>query len=182
MGADDYRATIEWMDAPVTTLADIWPAQPRAMVVGLNPAPVSVEAGHYYQGRTGQRQMGRLAAADVFEPPRSGTFYEETALSSGIGFTDIVKRPTSGEKDVGPDELRHGQRLLARELEARGVGLIVCVFRHPVIALRGAAGPPGFQKTRTTWGAEVFRMPGPFAPAPEATAAMQTLRERLRGR
>lgn len=44
----DYQSVEEWMDAEVLTLADVWPESPRAMIVGLNPAPASVAAGHYY--------------------------------------------------------------------------------------------------------------------------------------
>ena len=65
-----YQTQTEWMGEPVLTLAALWPEQPRAMIVGLNPAPASVEVGHYYQGRSGQRQLLRLADAGLFEGPR----------------------------------------------------------------------------------------------------------------
>lgn len=131
------------------------------MIVGLNPAPSSVAAGHYYQGQVGQGQLRRLASAGLFGLP-SGRYFEEVALASSVGFTDIVKRPSRGEGDVRPEEIRHGSSLLAEKLSTRDVGLIVCVFRHPVKVLLGNEGKPGVQTKRTSWGARVFRMPGPF--------------------
>ena len=156
-----YQAREEWMGHEVLTLADVWPAEPRAMIVGLNPAPSSVEAGHYYQGQVGQGQLRKLAAAGLFGAP-SGRHFEEVALAARVGFTDVVKRPSRGEGDVGADEIRHGSAQLADKLRARGVGLIVCVFRHPVKVLLGTEGVVGMQPKVTPWGAHVFRMPGPF--------------------
>ena len=39
---------------PIETLADLPPLRDRLLFVGLNPSPVSVEAGHYHQGRLGR--------------------------------------------------------------------------------------------------------------------------------
>lgn len=166
------------MGAEVLTLADVWPEQPRAMIVGLNPAPTSVAEGHYYQGKVGQVQLRRLADAGLFPQP-AGRYFEEVAISAGVGFTDIVKRPSRGEGDVRKAEIAHGARALGEKLSARGVPLIVCVFRHPVAALLGSAGTPGVQSRRTTWGAQVFRMPGPFDRRDRVAETMAELRELL---
>lgn len=149
------------MGREVLTLADVWPEQPRAMIVGLNPAPSSVEAGHYYQGQVGQGQLRKLASAGLFTAP-AGRFFEDAAVAAGVGCTDIVKRPSRGEGDVSSDEIRFGARQLAEKLRLHDVGLVVCVFRHPVKVLLGSEGVPGMQTTLTSWGARVFRMPGPY--------------------
>jgi len=168
------------MGESVLTLEDVWPERLRAMIVGLNPAPASVEVGHYYQGRSGQRQLLRLAGAGLFRRPEFGsTFFEPEALEAGVGFTDVVKRPTRGEKDVSPKEIEFGREALSRELEARDVPLVICVFRHPVTALLGTSGTPGFQARTTSWGARVFRMPGPFAPAAEVSHVMADLSQAI---
>lgn len=65
------------MGTPTLTLADLWPDEVRAMIVGLNPAPKSVSLGHYYQGPSGQRQLNRLVACGLFPAPRTGSFFEE---------------------------------------------------------------------------------------------------------
>ncbi len=53
------------MGEQVTTLADLLRPGLRAVCVGINPSPVSVEAGHYYQGRLGQVFFARLREAGV---------------------------------------------------------------------------------------------------------------------
>lgn len=173
-----YQQRAEWMGTSVLTLADVWPESTEAMIVGLNPAPPSVEAGHYYQGRAGQRQLHRLADAGLFSLPDSSTQFEAPAVSAGVGFTDIVKRPTRGETEVNRHELEYGMARLKKRLAEREVGLIICVFRHPVKALLGDAGMPGLQKTRTSWGAQVFRMPGPYERREDVSAVMATLPSR----
>lgn len=175
-----YRATVPWMGQLVLTLGDVWPERPRGVVVGLNPTPTSVEAGHYYQGRLGQRQLLRLADAGLFRRPEPGcTFFERVALDAGIGLTDLVKRPTCSEKHLGRAEIDLGAEALSSELQARDVRLVVCVFRHPVTGLLGTSGRPGFQPGRTAWGARVFRMPGPFAPGGEVREVMAELSREL---
>lgn len=177
-GLIGWQARELWMGTEVLTLADVWPEQPRAMIVGLNPAPTSVAAGHYYQGQVGQVQLRRLADAGLFPAP-AGRHFEEAALSAGVGFTDIVKRPSRGEGDVGKDEIAYGAKTLGEKLGARGVPLIVCVFRHPVAALLGSAGTPGLQSRTTSWGAQVFRMPGPYERRERVAEIMAELRELL---
>jgi len=129
----------------------------------------------------GQRQLRRLASAGLFRLPDGARTFEDAAAASGVGFTDIVKRPTVGEKDLVAGELEHGRGLLAQKLGALGVPLVVCVFRHPVEALlgRGVAGGPGLQLARTDWGGQVFRMPGPFETPAKADLVMTELKKAL---
>lgn len=143
-----YQAREEWMGAEVLTLADVWPAKPQAMIVGLNPAHASVTAGHYYQGKVRQTQLRRLTSAALIWRV-SGGHFEAAAVESGVGFTDIVKRPSRGESDVRPDEIHFGSALLAEKLEHRDVERVVCVFWHPVKELLGDEGTPGLQAKET---------------------------------
>lgn len=170
-----YQRDVDWMGTEILTLADLWPTDVKAMIVGLNPAPRSVAAGHYYQGTYGQRQLRRLALYGLFPQPAPGEFFEESALSSGVGFLDLVKRPTTDESGPTLAERQHGRVILERALAERHVPLVICVFRHPVEALLGSVGSPGYQGDRTSWGARVFRMPGPTAPREVAAEVMSTL-------
>jgi TDG/mug DNA glycosylase family protein len=174
-----YQAREDWMGSEVLTLADVWPTTPRAMIVGLNPAPSSVAAGHYYQGQVGQGQLRKLGLAGLFTLP-AGRYFEDAAVAAGVGFTDIVKRPSRGEADVSAGELRFGSDALAEKLRSRGVELVVCVFRHPVKVLLGREGVPGMQEKRTSWGAQVFRMPGPFDKRESVARVMTELTLHLR--
>lgn len=176
-----YQAVIEWMGTAYLTLKDVWPERPRAVIVGLNPPPGSVAKGHYYQGPVGQRQMHRLVAGGLLPMPADGRTFEDAAVSVGIGFTDIVKRPTVGEKDLTRVELAFGMEALSDRLAEREVPTVICVYRQPVRALLGDEGVPGWQPRRTAWGARVFRMPGPYAATDIAASIVRGLGEQVRG-
>ena len=64
-GPGPHRITIDVGGSAIETLADLPPLRDRLLFVGLNPSPVSVEAGHYFQGRLGQLFWRRLIAADI---------------------------------------------------------------------------------------------------------------------
>ena len=49
----------------IETLADLPPLRDHLLFVGLNPSPVSVQAGHYHQGRLGRTFWRRLMLAQV---------------------------------------------------------------------------------------------------------------------
>lgn len=54
---------------------------------------------------------------------------------------------------------------------------MIGVFRHPVEALLGLKkSRPALQEATTSWGAKVFRMPGPYAKAEETTEVLAELR------
>jgi len=164
---------------PTLTLADLWPEPCMAVIVGVNPAPRSVEAGHYYQGSDGRRALTRLRAAGLL-PPDTGGFADDEAVAAGIGLTDVVKRPTRRSTELSARELADGRARLRAELEARRVPLVVCVFKRAVVALLGHTDPPGFQDEAFA-GSRVFRMPGPYAPLGEAERVMQELADHLVG-
>lgn len=176
-----HQAVETWMGAQYLTLRDLWPDNPKCSIVGINPSPPSVARGHYYQGPVGRRQMTRLCEAGLFPFPTDGNSFDDAAFAHGIGFTDIVKRPSVGEKDLRPEELAYGRPLLFAKLQAAAIPLIICVFRHPVKALIGTYGTPGFQTERTDWGAEIFRMPSPYAPVEQVETIMGQLRAWLAG-
>jgi double-stranded uracil-DNA glycosylase len=111
-----HRVTVEWMGEQIETLADLFPAEPRAVCVGINPAPHSVEAGHYYQRRHGQRFFAWLRQAGLLDPDSDG-FEDDAAVAVGIGFTDVVKRPTPHADLLTTTEKRHGAELLVEKLE-----------------------------------------------------------------
>lgn len=91
-----YQTYESWLGERVLTLADILPSDPLVVCMGINPSPTSVAIGHYYQGRLGQRFFSRLRRAELIDEVGSG-FEDDAALLRGVGFTDVVKRPTQGQ-------------------------------------------------------------------------------------
>lgn len=98
------------MGEHVETLEDFLRPGLRAACIGVNPAPRSVESGHYCQGTLGQRFFERLRSVDLL--PRGSHWEDDLGFANGIGFTDIVKRPTRSATEVRAHEFVHGHVLL----------------------------------------------------------------------
>lgn len=165
-----HQVTEEWMGQQITTLADLLRPGLRAVVIGVNPAPISVEAGHYYQGNAGRRLFDRLR--------RSGVTVgrdDDTAFSDGIGFTDVVKRPTRSAHEVGAEELAHGRDLLEDKLVVLSVPLVIFTFKKAAEPLFGRFDGHGLLTGRKLGGASVFVMPGPYAARDTVAIALRDL-------
>lgn len=169
-----HRHVEEWMGKQVTTLEDLLRPALRAVCVGINPAPPSVEVGHYYQGRLGQAFFARLRQADVL-PARVDGYEDDAAFAAGIGFTDIVKRPTTSAKDVVAAEFAHGRELLEAKLSEHKPELLIFTFKKTARVLFGPFDGNGFVPGLELAGARVFVMPGPYEGAGTANATVRHL-------
>ena len=138
-----HAVSLQWRGGTVVTLEDLLRQGLRAVSVGINPSPVSVKAGHYYQGRAGQRFFGRLRAVGVL-PDSSPGAEDDAAFAAGIGFTDIVKRPSANAKSLTTDEFEHGRRELEAKLEHYGPKLVIFVFKQTAEVLFGRFAGNGF--------------------------------------
>ncbi len=173
-----HRVSMDWMGKQVETLADLFPPSPRAICVGLNPAPTSVQAGHYYQGRQGQRFFNRLQQARVLPVSLEG-FEDDIAVTKGIGFTDVAKRPTLSADLVTREEIKHGARLLAAKLELAAAPVLIFPFKAAAVALVGRFDGNGWLHRR--FGAsQLFVMPGPYESASTAIPTIESLAGWLR--
>jgi TDG/mug DNA glycosylase family protein len=165
------------MGTEVETLADLLPADPKIVCVGINPAPTSVAVGHYYQGRQGQRFFARLVQAGVLQPVSEG-FEDDAAVAAGVGFTDLVKRPTARANEVRLDELRHGREVLERKLAHAGTPALVFPFKAAAVALVGTFDGNGWLP-RQFGGCRLFVMPGPYEKRASADATIAMLGPQL---
>lgn len=102
----------------VLTLADIVPSSgpTRMLIVGKTPSPVSVAAGHYYQGRHGRFLWSTLTAWGLLAVP-DGRHEDEVLVEHGHGITDVVKVPRQPGTEPSPDEYAAGWADLKLELE-----------------------------------------------------------------
>jgi len=142
---------------PVLTLRELLGPSLRAVFVGFNPSPVSVAAGHYYQGRHGQTLWGRLARYGILTNAPKGS-EDDYAFRLGFGFADLVRRPTASIDEMDKHELRAAVDGLVSRLSVTGKPLVVFTYVGPWKLARTALEQAGHR---------VFRMPGPYeAPDP----------------
>lgn len=170
-----HRVSTEWMGEQIVTLADLLRPGLQSVVVGINPSPVSVAVGHYYQGQIGQRFFKRLDSAGVIDLSVAG-LEDDVAFAAGIGFTDVVKRPTARADALRPGELEHGRELLEAKLAHLQVPRVVFTFKGGAEALLGKLSGHGLMPDVTLAGAEVFVMPGPMERTDRVERALADLR------
>jgi double-stranded uracil-DNA glycosylase len=166
------------MGEEVETLQDLLRSGLRAVCVGINPSPVSVKAGHYYQGRAGQRFFRRLRNAGLLRADLVG-FEDDAAFETGIGFTDIVKRPTPRANDVRPEEFAYGRELLKNKLIEHSPEVIIFTFKGAAVALFGPFAGNGFVPDLKMGNSTVFVVPGPYESAATAGATLRELAARF---
>lgn len=173
-----HRVRTTWMSNEVVTLADLLRPGLAGAVIGINPSPVSVAAGHYYQGQLGQRFFSCLAEAGVVS--EGAGFEDDRAFADGLGFTDLVKRPTARADGLAPAELDHGRELLGKRLRRFQIPRIIFTFKKSAIVVLGPFDGFGLLN-RELFGAGVFVMCGPMAPATDRRRAIAELREWWQG-
>lgn len=164
------------MTEEIETLEDLLRPGLRAVCVGINPAPRSVAVGHYYQGQFGRQFFGRLRLAGLL--PNDPGWEDDLAYTHGIGFTDIVKRPTGKATEIRPDEFAHGKPLLEMKLDAAHPELLIFSFKKTAEVLLGKFAGAGFVG-RDFAGAAIFVMPGPYARRHEVPERVGELSKRV---
>lgn len=170
-----HRVIEDWMGKEVETLEDLLRPGLRAICVGINPALTSVRAGHYYQGRLGKGFYERLRRADLL--PRAPGWEDDLAFERGIGFTDIVKRPTAKAAEVRPAEFEYGGGRLREKVEAAAPRLVILTFKKTGEVLFGPIAGNGLIVGRELGGAPIFVMPGPYAVRAEVDQRLRELAE-----
>jgi TDG/mug DNA glycosylase family protein len=150
------------------------------LLIGINPAPDSVVAGHYYQGRHGRRLWSRLERIGLLTDAEPGR-EDEAFTRAGNGLTDLVKRPTRSASELSPSELAAGVDALRNKVRHWRPGLILSAYRPPAEALladrtiRPGRGPE-FEEVTT------FLLTSPYARREETERIDRQLRELIGGR
>lgn len=176
-GSERHRITVVLDGLPVETLADLPPEPGRLLFVGLNPSPVSVEAGHYHQGRLGRAFWRRLVTATILLPDTDLDTADDALVAAGHGITDLIKRPTP--RDTATElALRAGVGPLFQKVAIWRPAAVVFVYK------RGAETCAG-RRIPERWGRvdglalaarPCFLMPAPYAPTSEVDAGLNLLR------
>lgn len=114
----------------------------KLVICGYNPSLTSAQTGHNY-AHPGNRFWRVLYAAGITDRqcvPADGP----SLLAHGIGFTNIVPRPTRRADELTKEEIRSGAEALREKLER---------FRPTAVAYTGIGVYKWFRQTsRVTWG------------------------------
>ncbi|MEO5940912.1 MAG: uracil-DNA glycosylase family protein [Candidatus Limnocylindrales bacterium] len=176
-GPGPHRATIVVDGAPVKTLADLPPLRDRLLFVGLNPSPVSVATGHYFQGRLGHVFWERLMTAQILPADTSIPTADDILVAAGHGLTDLLKLPTPRD-EASAATLRSGVGPLWQKVAIWRPAAVVFVYKRAaeIVAARSLLEPWGQLGGVALSGRPCFLMPGPYAPAKEVSAGLNYLR------
>lgn len=134
------------------------------VLIGLNPGLNSVKVGHYF-----------AFARNRFWPAvnRSGLVPEELdaqadfrMLEFGIGFTDVVKRPTSGSSDLRAADFREWAPVLKAKLEKYQPAIAafhgITAYGNYLKHTEGVTEKPALGlQDRTIGTSKVFLLPNP---------------------
>lgn len=176
-GPGPHRTTIEVDRIPVETLADLPPLRDRLLFVGINPSPVSVAAGHYFQGRLGRAFWERLIVAQILPKATPIETADDMLVAAGHGVTDLLKVP-SPRDTATEDVLRAGVGPLWRKIAIWRPAAVVFVYKRAaeISAGRPLTEPWGQLVGVALAGRPCFLMPGPYAPSAEVAAGLNLIR------
>ena len=91
--------------------------------VGINPGAYSAEVGQYFATPTNRFWPAVNRSGLLATPLSSST--DHTAVQQGIGFTDVVKRPSNSASKLRAADFRRWAPVLKEKLE-RSAPMIVC--------------------------------------------------------
>ncbi len=172
-----HLATIELDGVETTTLADLPPLRDGLLFVGLNPSPVSVEAGHYHQGQLGRTFWRRLMRAGILPPGTDIETADDALLTAGHGITDLLKAPTARDQASDAD-LTAGVGPLWQKIALWRPAAVVFIYKRAaeIAAGRRLDEPWGQLVGVALAGRPCFLMPGPYAPDEQVDEGLNLLR------
>jgi TDG/mug DNA glycosylase family protein len=168
------------------TLPDLLREGLDLVFVGINPSLYSVAQGHYFARKT-NRFWPSFSRSALSEPIRLALGVERlepahdaVLLEHGIGFTDVVKRPTARADELGAEEFAVGVRDLVAKLE---------MFRPRIACFHGMMGYRPFLRVHAPGApksdlgpqpirlgeTELFVVPNPSPANAHASPAAQTV-------
>jgi double-stranded uracil-DNA glycosylase len=176
-GPGSHRASLAIDGKRVETLADLPPLRDRLLFVGLNPSPVSVNAGHYFQGRLGRMFWERLMVAQILPRDTEIETADDALVAAGHGLTDLLKVPS--KRDTASDAtLRAGVGPLWQKIAVWRPAAVVFVYKRAaeIAAGRSLTEPWGQLIGVALSGRPCFLMPGPYAPSEQVSEGLNLLR------
>ena len=176
-GPGSHRTSAVIDGQRVETLADLPPLRDRLLFVGLNPSPVSVDAGHYHQGRLGQTFWRRLMTAGVIPGGTPIEAADDALMGAGHGITDLLKVPTA--RDEATDAaLTAGVGPLWQKIAIWRPAAVVFIYKRvaDTCAGRHLTEPWGHLPGVALAGRPCILMHGPYAPIESVDEGLNFLR------
>jgi TDG/mug DNA glycosylase family protein len=176
-GPGSHRISLTIGGRTVETLADLPPERGGLLFVGLNPSPISVEAGHYHQGRLGRRFWGRLGRAGIIPADVAVASADDALVAAGHGITDLLKQPSP--RDTASDaELTAGVGPLWQKIALWRPAAVVFIYKRAATISAGRDLPERWGQLAgvAMGGRPCFLMPGPYAPTEEVDEGLNLLR------
>lgn len=176
-GPGSHSVTLEVDGVPTETLADLPPLRDRLLFVGLNPSPVSVEAGHYHQGRLGRTFWRRLMLAGILPPATPVETADDALLAEGHGITDLSKA-VSARDEATDRALTAGVGPLWQKIAIWRPAAIVFIYKRAaaIAAGRELTEPWGYLEGVALAGRPCVLMPGPYATTEQVDEGVNLLR------
>jgi TDG/mug DNA glycosylase family protein len=190
----DTRNINDWADL---RLRDRIAPDLRVLFVGINPGVRSAQTGHHFAGFS--NRFWKLLSESGLAPQATTHLDDDRLLEIGLGFTNLIARPSPGIDDLRPAEYVEGWTVLDRKVRRYRPAMValvgVTLYRAilplivttPDTRLPGRTSVVGLQPI-TIHGARVFVLPNPsgrnanFTSA-EMLAAFRSLRRAIgRGR
>jgi TDG/mug DNA glycosylase family protein len=176
-GPGSHKTTLAIDGKSIETLADLPPLRDRLLFVGLNPSPVSVAAGHYFQGRLGRMFWERLMVAQILPRETPIETADDALVAAGHGLTDLLKVPS--KRDTATDAtLRAGVGPLWQKIAIWRPAAVVFVYKRAaeIAAGRSLTEPWGQLVGVALSGRPCFLMPGPYATSEQVSEGLNLLR------
>jgi TDG/mug DNA glycosylase family protein len=170
----------------LTTLPDYLLPGLRLVFVGINPGLYSVARGHYFARSTSRFWPG-FSKSKLSLPIRQALGLDDLLPEHdsllprfGIGFTDVVKRPSANAADLNPRDFEVSAPLLLRKLR-RFRPQVACfhgltAYRPFLkLVLRCDVSPALGEQPQTIGATRLFVVPNPSPANAHFTVADQTI-------
>lgn len=134
MEKENHKIKVITEKGDFETLADILPPRGdplKILFIAKTPAPESVSAGHYFQGRQGKMLWNKLAQYNILHV-NYGEFEDDHLLENNYGLTDIVKVPRSYGNEPSDEEYRLGLSRIMDLIRSHKPEVLVFVYKKPL--------------------------------------------------
>lgn len=126
----NYRIQIQVDGNNLNTLQDILPSNEKlkALFIGKVPTPLSVNEGHYFQGRQGKMFWNKLQKYEILNVP-TGSYEDEQLLGHKYGMIDIVKIPRVYGTEPTQSEYENGAKRVLNIIDIYKPMVIIFIYK-----------------------------------------------------